>query len=123
MRTSPITVYGIRNCDTVKKARQWLTDQQVEHVFHDFKLAGVPEARLDQWLEAAGWDVLLNRKGNTWRGLDDATRASVVDASSARAVMLAHASTIKRPVVEWGGGGADAITVGFNPALWASRLA
>ncbi|QHE77303.1 arsenate reductase [Hydrogenophaga sp. PBL-H3] len=113
-----ITVHGIPNCDTVKKARAWLTDHGVEHRFHDFKKQGVPEADLDIWLAAAGWETLVNRKGTTWRQLDDAVRASVVDTASARALLLAHPSAIKRPVVQW----ADGITVGFDAAAWQARL-
>ena len=113
------TLYGIPNCDTVKKARTWLTDRGVAHTFHDFKRQGVPEAELDRWLAAVGWDKLVNRKGNTWRGLDDATRQTVVDGASARAVLLSHASVIKRPVVAWADG---RITVGFDAADWAQRV-
>ena len=113
-----ITLYGIPNCDTVKKARAWLQGQGRAVRFHDFKTAGVPEDRLDAWLSAAGWERLLNRKGTSWRQLDDALRASVVDATGAKRVMLAQASTIKRPVVEWPDG---AITVGFDAADWARR--
>ncbi|OZB52133.1 MAG: arsenate reductase, partial [Thiomonas sp. 14-66-4] len=72
-----IILYGIPNCDTVKKARAWLGAQGVAHAFHDFKKHGVPEAALDAWLAALGWEALVNRKGTTWRGLDDATRAAV----------------------------------------------
>lgn len=113
-----IKVYGIPNCDTVKKARAWLTEHGVAHEFHDFKKAGVPEARLDAWQAAVGWDKLLNRRGPTWRKLDPELQAGVVDATSARPVMLAHSSVIKRPVVEW----ADGITVGFDADDWAARI-
>ncbi len=114
-----ITLYGIPNCDTVKKARVWLDTHALPYTFHDFKKAGVPADRLPAWCQAVGWDKLLNRKGTAWRLLDAATQASVVDAASAQAVMLAHASTIKRPVVEW----ADATTtVGFSPDAWADRV-
>jgi arsenate reductase len=113
------TLYGIPNCDTVKKARAWLTAHGVEHSFHDFKKQGVPAASLDQWLQAAGWEKLINRKGNTWRQLDEATRNGVSDAASARALALEHASVIKRPVVEWADG---AITVGFDAADWQARV-
>lgn len=112
------TLYGIPHCDTVKKARAWLTEHGVAHSFHDFKKQGVPEAALDRWLAAAGWEKLVNRKGTTWRGLDEATRAAVVDSASARALLLQHASVIKRPVVEWADG---AITVGFDAADWSAR--
>ena len=111
------TLYGIPNCDTVKRARAWLTEHGVEHAFHDFKKQGVPQDRIDAWIAELGWEALVNRKGTTWRGLDEATRAAVVDASSARALMLAHASVIKRPVVAWPQGH----SVGFDPAAWAAR--
>lgn len=113
------TLYGIPNCDTVKKARAWLTEHGVEHSFHDFKKQGVPEAALDRWLAAAGWDTVINRKGTTWRQLDETTRADVTDAASARAVALANPSVIKRPVVQWAGGD---ITVGFDATAWQQRL-
>lgn len=114
-----ITLYGIPNCDTVKKARAYLAAQGADVQFHDFKKAGVPPAGLDAWLASAGWERLLNRKGTAWRGLDEATRASVMDTASARAVMLAQPSTIKRLVVVWADG---AITVGFDEADFKRRL-
>ncbi len=110
-------LYGIPNCDTVKRARAWLADRGRAHEFHDFKKAGVPPARLDAWLAATGWERLLNRSGTTWRKLDEAERARVVDAASARALMLAQPSVIKRPVVEWDDG---RITVGFDADAWAT---
>jgi arsenate reductase (glutaredoxin) len=113
-----IKVYGIPNCDTVKKARAWLNEHRVAHEFHDFKKQGVPEPRLDAWLQIAGWEALLNRKGTTWRKLEPAVQAGVTDTTSARALMLQQASVIKRPVVEWPDG---AVTVGFDAADWASR--
>ncbi|HEY8878158.1 MAG TPA: ArsC family reductase [Roseateles sp.] len=96
-----ITVYGIPNCDTVKKARTWLADQGLEVAFHDFKKQGVPAELLPAWLKAFGRDKLINRTGTTWRKLDDATKAAVVDDASATALMLVQASVIKRPVVRW----------------------
>lgn len=113
------TLYGIPNCDTVKKARTWLTEHGVAHTFHDFKKQGVPGADLDRWLAAAGWEKLVNRKGTTWRGLDEATRNAVTDDATARALLLAHASVIKRPVVVWADG---QITVGFDAADWQRRV-
>ncbi|MDO8284285.1 MAG: ArsC family reductase [Rhodoferax sp.] len=115
-----ITLYGIPNCDTVKKARSWLTEHGVDYSFHDFKKQGVPEAQLDTWLAAVGWETLVNRKGTMWRKLDAATQAAVVDAASARALVLTQASVIKRPVVEWADG---QITVGFKPDAFTERLA
>ncbi|MBA4108011.1 MAG: ArsC family reductase [Leptothrix sp. (in: Bacteria)] len=95
-----LTVYGIPNCDTVKKARTWLTAQGLDFQFHDYKKQGVPADRLDAWVKAVGWEVLVNRQGTTWRKLDEATKAGVTDAASAKALMLANASVIKRPVIE-----------------------
>ena len=114
-----ITLYGIPNCDTVRRARAWLAANGVNAAFHDFKKAGVPTARLEAWLVAAGWERLLNRSGTTWRKLDDAVRASAVDAAGAKRVMLEQPSVIKRPVVEWGDG---RITVGFDADEWAERV-
>jgi Spx/MgsR family transcriptional regulator len=111
-------LYGIPNCDTVKKARAWLAAQGTEVVFHDFKKAGVPPAHLDAWIAAVGWQSLLNRQGSTWRKLDPVTQAAVLDAASARALMLAQPSVIRRPVVEWG---AAAVTVGLDAALGAAQ--
>lgn len=111
-----ITLYGIPNCDTVKKARAWLDNQNIAYIFHDFKRQGVPASLLDIGLAQVGWEVLLNRKGATWRKLDAAVQASVVDTASAKGVMLAHPSTIKRPVIQWT---ASRVTVGFTPGEWA----
>lgn len=116
-----ITLYGIPNCDTVKRARAWLDTHRLDYRFHDFKKQGVPEAELDRWLRVPGWETVVNRRGTTWRRLDDATRASVVDATSARAALLENPSLIKRPVVVWAEQ-TDA-TVGFDAAAWALRFA
>lgn len=117
--SSGVIVYGIPNCDTVKKARTWLTDHAVDYTFHDFKKQGVPADLLADWLAAAGWQTLVNRKGTTWRKLDEATRLGVVDAASATALMLANPSVIKRPVVVWGDGG---VSVGFSAEAFADRV-
>ena len=111
-------LYGIPNCDTVKRARDWLTSQGVAYEFHDFKKQGVPADHLAAWVQAAGWERVLNRKGTTWRKLPEAQQASVVDAASAQALMREQASVIKRPVVEWDDG---RITVGFDPVDWEAR--
>lgn len=113
-----IVVYGIPNCDTVKKARTWLTGHGIEYRFHDFKKDGVPADRLPAWLAEMDWQVLVNRKGTTWRKLEPAAQAAVQDAASARELMLREASVIKRPVVEWG----DRTTVGFDPAAWEAMV-
>lgn len=120
MNTPSITVFGIPNCDTVKKARAWLDAAGLPYHFHDFKKHGVPPDLLAQWTETMGWEKLLNRKGTTWRTLDAATQAGVTDAESAQAVMQTHASVVKRPVVQWSADNAD-ITVGFDAATWAQR--
>ncbi|MBV8500729.1 MAG: ArsC family reductase [Paucibacter sp.] len=108
-------LYGIPNCDTVKKARAWLSEHGVEHEFHDFKKSGVPAEHLTAWTRSVGWERLLNRAGTTWRKLDAATQAAAADAAGASALMLTQASVIKRPVVEWADG---RITVGFKPELF-----
>ena len=118
MSKTTITVYGIPNCDSVKKARVWLTDHGVDYVFHDFKKQGVPPEAVDLWLKYESWDVLVNRKGTTWRKLDPALQSSVVDNASAQALMLEHASVVKRPVVVKG----QTVIVGVNPETWASVL-
>ncbi len=114
-----ITLYGIPNCDTVKKARLWLTDAQHAFVFHDFKKQGLERATVAAWLEQLDWQVLLNRKGSTWRGLPDAQKAAVTDAAGALEVMLASPSVIKRPVLARDG----RYSVGFAPAQYAQLFA
>jgi arsenate reductase (glutaredoxin) len=109
-----ITVYGITNCDTVKKSRAWFDTAGKAYQFHDFKKHGVPEAALRQWVGALGWEALLNKRGTTWRKLDAAAQAAVVDADSAIALMLREASVIKRPVVVSG----TKTTVGYLPEYW-----
>ncbi len=120
MNTPPLTVYGIPNCNSVKKARAWLTEHGVSYAFHDFKKQGVPADLLPRWLAAVGWEKLLNRQGTTWRKLDEATRVAVMNDATATALMLAHPSVIKRPVVMWPQG---AISVGFDVQVFAQQLA
>jgi len=118
-------LYGIPNCDSVKRARAWLIEHGVAHQFHDFKKLGVPADKLQRWIKELGWERVLNRSGTTWRQLDEAAKALVVDAPSAAALMQAHASVIKRPIVEWADGQLTALsvlTVGFSPALFAERV-
>lgn len=112
-----IFVYGIPSCDSVKKARAWLAERGVAHTFHDFKKAGVPADRLTAWIAAVGVDKVLNRQGTTWRKLSPSVQASAADEAGASALMVAHPSVIKRPVVEWGGRD-GAITVGFDAQRW-----
>ena len=112
---APTTLYGIPNCDSVKKARVWLTEHGQDYDFHDFKKQGVPEERLQQWLQCCGWEVVLNRKGTTWRKLTP-EQQDLTTQSAAVALMIEYPSVIKRPVVEAGG----QLLVGFDPALFAS---
>lgn len=112
-----ITIYGIKNCDTMKKARAWLDAHGVEHRFHDYKTAGIDKDRLRRWCKAVGWEVLLNRAGTTFRKLADADRQAL-DAPKAIALMLAQPPLIKRPVLDLGG----RLLVGFRPELYASAM-
>ena len=112
-----ITLYGIPNCDTVKRARAWLDGQGLAYQFHDYKKQGVPAECLPQWMAQLGWDKLLNRAGTTWRKLDDATKAATCDEATAAALMQAQPSIIKRPVVDWGNG---RLSLGFSPELFAA---
>lgn len=112
-----LTMFGIKNCDTVKKARTWLEGRGLDHAFHDYKAVGIDRPRLERWVAAAGWEKLLNRAGTTFRKLDDADKVGL-DADKAIALMLAQPSMIKRPVVEHPGG----LLVGFAPAEWAATL-
>lgn len=105
----PITIYGIKNCDTMKKARAWLEAKGVACDFHDYKAAGVDRARLEGWARKVGWEVLLNRAGTTFRKLPDKDKAGL-DEKKAIALMMAQPSMIKRPVLETGG----QLLVGFK---------
>jgi arsenate reductase len=116
MMAGTVRVYGIASCDSVREARRWLADAGVAHDFHDFRKDGLPPELLDAWLGEVGWEGLLNRKGTTWRKLDDATKAFVRDAATARALLLAHPTLIKRPVVAW----PRTLTVGFDRHRFAA---
>jgi len=109
-----VSIYGIRNCDTMKKARAWLDGRGVAHAFHDYKTAGIDPARLRGWAAAAGWEALLNRAGTTFRKLPEAERADLTEAK-AIALMAAQPSMIRRPVLEVDGG----LTIGFKPETYA----
>ena len=117
--SSILTLYGISNCDTVKKARAWLTEHGKSHEFHDFKKHGVSPAELARWADVVGWESLLNRRGMTWRQLNSEAQRAVVDSASAQTLMLAQTSVIKRPVLDWGG---DDVTVGFDADAWEKRV-
>ena len=106
-----VLMYGIPNCDTVKRARALLLASGITHSFHNFKTGGVPQPQLQNWLAALGWQVLLNRQGTTWRKLDAAAQAAAQTAAGAQALMLAQPSVIKRPVLEWPSG---QVTVGLD---------
>lgn len=112
-----ITLYGIPNCDTVKKARTWLDARGLAYAFHDYKKQGADPARIAGWVEQAGWEKVLNRAGTTFKKLPDAAKDGL-DAAKAVQVMAAHPSAIKRPIVEHPGG----LLVGFKEAEWTDAL-
>lgn len=112
-----VTMYGIKNCDTIKKARAWLDAHAIAYDFHDYKTAGVDPARLARWIGMHGWETVLNRAGTTFRKLPEADRQDL-DADKATALMLAQPSMIKRPVLEYPGG----VLVGFAPERYARAL-
>lgn len=112
-----ITIYGIPNCDTMRKARRWLEDNGVEYEFHDYRKNGVPEQKLKSWVKQAGWEAVLNRRGTTWRKLDDSVRNGI-DAASAIGIMLEQPSIIKRPVLESG----RTLLIGFDPDKYRQLL-
>ncbi|MGB7102484.1 MAG: ArsC family reductase [Xanthobacteraceae bacterium] len=113
-----ITIYGIKNCDTMKKARAWLDQHGVAYSFHDYKAAGIDRERLERWSKKVGWESLLNRAGTTFRKLPDKDKSSI-DAGKAVALMLAQPSMIKRPVVELDGG---KLLVGFSPEQYSEAV-
>lgn len=108
------TLYGIPNCDTVKKARTWLDSHGIPYQFHDFKKAGLDGAQVQQWLRDVDWEILVNRKGTTWRALDDARKAQITGAAEAQTLMLETPSVIKRPVLQHAG----RTHVGFSEAVY-----
>ena len=116
---SNTTVYGIKNCDTVKKATSWLTAHKIAFDFHDYKTQSISEDTLKAWCAQVGWEVLLNKKGTTWRKLDEKTQASVTNEKTAIAVMLAHTSIIKRPVIEKKD---KVVAVGFDEKVYIERV-
>jgi Spx/MgsR family transcriptional regulator len=117
LATRSTTLYGIKNCDTMKKARTWLEQQGVQYDFHDYKTAGIDRARLESWCRQVGWEVLLNRAGTTFRKLPEADRSDL-DERKAVALMLAQPSMIKRPVLDRDG----KLIVGFNPASYGGAV-
>jgi arsenate reductase len=113
-----ITIYGIKNCDTMKKARAWLESHGVGYAFHDYKAAGIDRTRLESWAKKVGWETLLNRAGTTFRKLPHADKEGI-DAAKAIALMLDQPSLIKRPVLDLGGG---KLLVGFKPEIYAEAI-
>jgi arsenate reductase len=111
------TLYGIRNCDTMKKAWTWLDQHGVPYAFHDYKKAGIDRAKLEAWVSEVGWEPLLNRAGATFRALPEADKSNL-DAAKAVGLMLAQPSMIKRPVLEAGG----KLLVGFKPEVYAKEV-
>ena len=113
-----VTIYGIKNCDTMKKARAWLDKHGVAYTFHDYKTAGIERAQLEQWSKKVGWETLLNRAGTTFKKLPDKDKGGITQAK-ALALMLKQPSMIKRPVLEAGG---KKLLVGFEPEQYAAIL-
>jgi arsenate reductase len=111
-------VYGIPNCDTVKKSRTWLTDNGIDYEFHDFKKLGVTESKLKEWAAQVGWEALINKKGLTWRNLDKQVKDSITSEKAAFALMQEKTSVIKRPVIESNIG----ILQGFDPEAYRAQL-
>jgi arsenate reductase len=114
----PITIYGIKNCDTMKKARAWLDKRGVDYVFHDYKSAGIEKNKLERWAKKAGWETLLNRAGTTFKKLPDKDKEALSEAKAIK-LMLAQPTMIKRPVLEAGGG---KLLVGFKPEQYGAAL-
>ena len=112
-----ITLYGIKNCDTVKKARKWLAENGIEHRFHDFRADGLEAAQIERWCAVVGWEKLLNKAGTTFRQLPPEQKLDLNE-TRARALMLAQPTLIKRPVLEH----AEGVRVGFKPADYAELL-
>jgi arsenate reductase len=115
--TKPTIIYGIKNCDTMKKARAWLDGHGIAYDFHDYKVAGVAREKLNAWSKTVGWETLLNRAGTTFRKLPDAEKEGLNEAE-ALALMLKQPSMIKRPVLESGG----KLLVGFKPEIYAKEV-
>ena len=113
-----LVLFGIQNCDQVRKAKAWLNANTIPFAFHDFRVGGLSQDLLDSWMVHLPWDSLINRRGTSWRQLSDEQRKGVVDQASACALLLANPTLVKRPVVIWG----KTVLVGFNADLWAASL-
>lgn len=110
-----VTLYGIKNCDTCRKALKWMKEREIEHEFHDFRADGLDADTLSGWIDLLGWETLLNRRGTTWRNLPEAER-DTIDEQKAHALILENPTLIKRPVIDRNG----ALSVGFNATVQAS---
>jgi len=114
----PITIYGIKNCDTMKKARAWLDKRGIDYAFHDYKIAGIARAKLETWAKKVGWETLINRAGTTFRKLPDKDKGGLTE-KKAIVLMLKQPSMIKRPVLELGGG---KVLVGFKAEQYGAAI-
>jgi arsenate reductase len=113
----PVTIYGIPNCDTMKKARAWLEGHGVAYAFHDYRVSGLESETLDKWVERLGWEVLLNKASTSFRALPEKDRQGI-DATRAKALMFANPTMIKRPVLDFDG----RLLVGFKPEIYAGAF-
>lgn len=113
-----VQVYGIKNCSTVKKALNWLTDHGIDYTFHDYKKSGISKDKIEEWQKVFGWEPLINRKGTTWRKLDSTEQAVINDAASASKLMQEYTSLIKRPIID----GAGVYLLGFNEDEYDKNL-
>ena len=116
--TEAVTIYGIKNCDTMKKARAWLDKAGVDYAFHDYKSAGIEKEKLEKWTNKAGWETIINRAGLTFKKLPDKEKEGLTEAKAIK-LMLAQPSMIKRPVLELAGG---KLLVGFKPEAYEAAL-
>jgi len=114
-----MTIYGIKNCNTVKSALVWLNKNKIEFEFHDYKRSGITEAKLKEWCKQVGWESLVNKRGTTWRQLEEAEQKKVVNEKSAIAFMIEKASVIKRPLIEKNG---KVVLLGFDEAAYEKAL-
>lgn len=114
-----MTVYGIKNCNTVKSALDWLKKHKIDFEFHDYKAKGITDAKLKEWSKQVGWESLVNKRGTTWRQLDEKVQAKITNESAAVALMKEKTSVIKRPLIEKNG---KVLVLGFDEAAYASKL-
>lgn len=112
-------VYGIRNCDTIKKTLVWLSDHQIVYQFHDYKKEGISIEKLNHWADQLGWELLVNKRGTTWKKLDDSVKGRITDQTAATALMYEQTSLIKRPVIELDG---TVLAVGFDESILRKKL-